>query len=106
MLPWGVAIGLLVVACAQQTALAWALPLLLATGAVGGLLVVPDERLLQYRGHRLLSPGRSVAVQGFNENLQRARDAGIYALLLRAGLDIIPLMTGFGLLLASRHGRA
>lgn len=57
--------------------------------------------LLQYRGHRLLSPGRSVAVQGFNENLSVLVMLGLYALLLRAGLDIIPLMTGFGLLLAA-----
>ena len=101
MLPWGVAMGLLVVACAQQTALVWALPLLLASGAVGGLLVVPMNALLQYRGHRLLSPGRSVAVQGFNENLSVLVMLGLYALLLRAGLGIIPLMTGFGLLLAA-----
>lgn len=101
MLPWGVAMGLLVAACALLDSLEWALPLLLATGAVGGLLVVPMNALLQYRGHRLLSPGRSIAVQGFNENFSVLVMLGIYALLLRAGLPIVPLMVAFGLLLAA-----
>lgn len=100
MLPWGVALGLLVAASSLLTSLAWALPLLL-TGAVGGLLVVPMNALLQYRGHRLLSPGRSIAVQGFNENLSVLVMLGIYTLLLWLGLPIVPLMVGFGLLLAA-----
>jgi len=101
MLPWGVALGLLVAASSLLTSLAWALPLLLLTGAVGGLLVVPMNALLQYRGHRLLSPGRSIAVQGFNENLSVLVMLGIYTLLLWLGLPIVPLMVGFGLLLAA-----
>ena len=101
MLPWGVALGLLVVASSLLTALEWALPLLVVTGAVGGLLVVPMNALLQYRGHRLLSPGRSIAVQGFNENLSVLVMLGLYTLLLWLGLPIVPLMVGFGLLLAA-----
>ena len=101
MLPWGVALGLLVAACSLLTTLEWALPLLLVTGAVGGLLVVPMNALLQYRGHRLLSPGRSIAVQGFNENLSVLVMLGLYTLLLWLGLPIVPLMVGFGLLLAA-----
>jgi hypothetical protein len=101
MLPWGIAMGLLVAGCAQMTSVEWALPLMLATGAVGGLLVVPMNALLQYRGHRLLSPGRSIAVQGFNENLSVLVMLGIFALLQRGGLPIVPLMAGFGLLVAT-----
>lgn len=101
MLPWGVALGLLVAASSLLTTLEWALPLLLVTGAVGGLLVVPMNALLQYRGHRLLSPGRSIAVQGFNENLSALVMLGVYTLLLWLGLPIVPLMVGFGLLLAA-----
>lgn len=101
MLPWGVALGLLVAASAMLDSLALALPLLLLTGAVGGLLVVPMNALLQYRGQKLLSPGRSVAVQGFNENLSVLVMLGLYALMLALGLSIVPLMVGFGLLLTS-----
>ena len=101
MLPWGMALGLLVAASSLLTALEWALPLLVVTGAVGGLLVVPMNALLQYRGHRLLSPGRSIAVQGFNENLSVLVMLGLYTLLLWLGLPIVPLMVGFGLLLAA-----
>jgi len=46
-----------------------ALLLLVLVGIVGGILVVPLNALLQHRGYALLSAGRSVAVQGFNENL-------------------------------------
>lgn len=100
VLPWGVALGLLVAATVQVHDWAWALPLLLLTGAVGGLLVVPMNALLQYRGHRLLSPGRSIAVQGFNENLSVLLMLGLYAALLALEVPIVPLMLGFGLTLA------
>lgn len=99
-LPWGIALGGLVAAAARFTSWQWALPVLALTGAVGGILVVPMNALLQYRGHRLLSPGRSIAVQGFNENLSVLLMLGIYALLLKVDVPIVPLMTGFGLLLS------
>jgi MFS transporter, LPLT family, lysophospholipid transporter len=100
-LPWGVALGVLVAVAAQFTSWRWAVPVLTLTGAVGGALVVPMNALLQYRGHRLLSPGRSIAVQGFNENLSVLLMLGMYALLLKLDMPIVPLMTGFGLLLAA-----
>ena len=68
MLPLGVLLGAMIAAAAFTPSLAWALPLLAGLGAVGGLLVVPLNALLQHRGHQLLSAGRSIAVQGFNEN--------------------------------------
>lgn len=101
LLPWGILLGLLVPAAAWVTHWGWALPVLLLTGAVGGALVVPMNALLQYRGHRLLGPGRSIAVQGFNENLSILVMLAMYALLLALGLPIVPLMVGFGLLLAA-----
>ena len=42
---------------------------LLAAGCAGGMLLVPMNALLQHRGMQVLSSGRSIAVQGFNENL-------------------------------------
>jgi hypothetical protein len=77
-----------------------ALPLLALVGAVGGLMVVPLNALLQHRGCQLLSAGRSVAVQGFNENASILCMLAAYAALVALGLPIRALMCGFGLAIA------
>jgi MFS family permease len=99
VLPWGILLGLLVAGTVQIEQWAWALPWLLLTGTVGGILVVPMNALLQYRGQRLLTSGQSIAVQGFNENLSVLLMLALYATLLAAQVPIVPLMVGFGLLL-------
>lgn len=100
LLPWGVVLGMLLMTVTWVHNVGWALPLLVATGAVGGYLVVPMNALLQYRGHRLLSPGRSIALQGFNENLSVLLMLALYAGLLWIGLTATAVMVGFGLVLA------
>ncbi|QPF76786.1 lysophospholipid transporter LplT [Roseateles sp. DAIF2] len=113
VLPLGLLLGLLIIAIAWVQDLALALPLLALTGAVGGLLVVPMNALLQHRGYQLLSAGRSIAVQGFNENLSVLLMLGAYAGALALELPLLPLMSGFGALIALamaallwRRGRA
>jgi MFS family permease len=100
MLPLGVLLGAMIAAAAFTPSLAWALPLLAGLGAVGGLLVVPLNALLQHRGHQLLSAGRSIAVQGFNENASVLGMLAVYAGLLAAEVPIVALMCGFGLCIA------
>ena len=100
MLGYGVLLGLLVPAIASTTELRFALPLLMLTGAVGGLLVVPLNALLQYRGYQLLSAGRSIAVQGFNENASVLGMLCAYAMLSSLGLPTVKVMWGFGLCIA------
>ena len=100
MLWGGVALGLMLPALAATTTLALALPLLLVAGAVGGLMVVPLNALLQHRGCMLLSAGRSIAVQGFNENASVLAMLGLYAALLAAGVPLVAIMWGLGLLVA------
>ncbi len=100
VLPAGVALGLLVPVIAGATSVPLAVPWLAAVGLVGGVLVVPMNALLQHRGHRLLSAGRSIAVQGINENLSVLAMLAVYAALLRAGLGIQPLMALFGVSIA------
>jgi hypothetical protein len=56
--------------------------------------------LLQHRGHQLLTAGRSIAVQGYNENLSILVMLGTYACLLALQAPIVPLMTAFGLVIA------
>lgn len=100
MLVAGVALGLLMTLVAVVTTLAWAVPLLVLVGAVGGLMVVPLNALLQHRGCQLLSAGRSVAVQGFNENASVLAMLAVYAGLLALELPIVTLISGLGLLIA------
>jgi LPLT family lysophospholipid transporter-like MFS transporter len=101
VLPAGVLLGLLIAVVALLHSLAPALPMLALVGAVGGVLVVPMNALLQHRGHELLTAGRSIAVQGFNENLSILVMLGSYAGLLAWQVPLVPLMCGFGLLIAS-----
>jgi len=57
-------------------------------GAAGGFMVVPLNALLQHRGYTLLSAGRSIAVQGFNENLGVLVILAAYAALQATELSI------------------
>jgi hypothetical protein len=104
VLPAGVLMGLLIMASAHATQLSTALIVLSVMGAVGGILVVPLNALLQHRGFVLLTAGRSIAVQGFNENLSVLCMLGIYAGLVAADFSIISLMTLYGLCTAVALG--
>ena len=101
MLINGVALGLLMPLIASTQTLWLALPLLVAVGAVGGLLVVPLNALLQHRGCQLLSAGRSIAVQGYNENGSVLVMLAVYAALIALDVGIVSLMGGFGLCIAA-----
>ena len=101
VLPLGVALGLLVPLVSVVPSWQVALPLLLLVGALGGAMVVPLNALLQHRGHTLLSAGRSIAVQNFNENASVLVMLAVYAGLLAAQWDIRSLMSGLGLFVAA-----
>jgi MFS transporter, LPLT family, lysophospholipid transporter len=101
MLGFGVVLGLTMPVMAQVGSLPLAIPLLALVGAVGGLLVVPLNALLQHRGVQLLSAGRSIAVQGFNENASILAMLASYAALMAGGVPLKLLMTGFGLAIAA-----
>ncbi|HSI59968.1 MAG TPA: lysophospholipid transporter LplT, partial [Ideonella sp.] len=97
VLPAGVALGLLIAVVALADGLLWAMPALALVGAVGGVLVVPMNALLQHRGCQLLTAGRSIAVQGYNENLSILAMLAVYAGLLALDVPVVPLLVGFGL---------
>jgi LPLT family lysophospholipid transporter-like MFS transporter len=101
MLWAGVVLGLAMPVLASTSQLAVALPLLTLVGAVGGLLVVPLNALLQHRGCALLSAGRSIAVQGFNENASVLAMLAAYALFIALDVPIVVLLWGFGLSIAA-----
>ncbi len=100
VLPVGVVLGLLLPAVGSVQSLLPAVLLLALAGAAGGLLVVPLNALLQHRGCALLTAGRSIAVQGFNENASVLAMLAVYGALVAAEVPIVPLMWGFGLLIA------
>ena len=111
VLPVGVVLGLLLPLAAPLHSVWLALPLMLAVGVAGGYLVVPMNALLQHRGAALLTAGRSIAVQNFNENGCVLLMMAAYAAAGAAGAPIVPLMGGLGLAvagfmaLAVRHSR-
>ena len=101
VLPAGVAMGLLLAVGVQLTSTPWAVGILMLLGFLGGVLVVPLNALLQYRGHRLLQPGQSIAIQGFNENAGVLLSTALLAAALRADVPLVPLLTSLGLMLSA-----
>ncbi len=100
VLPLGVVLGLLLPAIAFTHSLYLAIPLMIIVGLVGGVLMVPMNALLQHRGFELLTAGRSIAVQGFNENASVLLLLGIYSALLAVQMPLVWVMTLLGVTLA------
>lgn len=69
---------------------------MVAVGICAGFFVVPMNALLQHRGHVLMSAGRSIAVQNFNENLSILTMLGVYSLLIKLDLSVPTTMLAFG----------
>ena len=61
--------------------------------------MVPMNAVLQSRGYTLLTAGRSIAVQGFNENASVMLMLGIYSGLLAMSLPLYWVMTLMGTLM-------
>ncbi|HEU5296586.1 MAG TPA: lysophospholipid transporter LplT [Burkholderiaceae bacterium] len=97
----GPLLGLLVACGPWVESAVTATALLMVVGVIGGLLMVPMNALLQHRGCQLLSSGRSIAVQGFNENVSVLALLAAYSATVRLEVAIVPLMTAFGLLIAT-----
>ena len=74
--------------------------IMILVGVLAGFFVVPMNALLQHRGHVLMSAGRSIAMQNFNENSSILTMLGGYALLIKSGLSVQGTMITFGLFVA------
>ena len=97
VLPFGVAMGFVVMLMVFVKSAWFAYPLCILVGAMAGYFVVPMNALLQHRGHVLLSAGHSIAVQNFNENLNILIMLSLYALMIRADFSINTVIVLFGL---------
>lgn len=71
--------------------------IMIAVGICAGFFVVPMNALLQHRGYVLMSAGKSIAVQNFNENLSILIMLGVYSLLIHFGMSAPATMVTFGL---------
>jgi len=79
LLPISILIGLLVPVMLGVKSVLLAVILLMLIGALAGYFVVPMNAMLQHRGYTLLTAGRSIAVQGFNENAGMLLMLALYA---------------------------
>jgi MFS family permease len=91
-LPWGLWLALLLPLMVTISNLWLAIALLLCVGVAGGMLLVPMNAVLQHRGLQVLSSGRSIAVQGFNENLSVLLMLAAYSALLAFGMSLTYIM--------------
>jgi hypothetical protein len=78
---------------------------MLCIGLAGGVLMVPMNALLQHRGYELLTAGRSIAVQGFNENASVLVMLGLYSAMLALEWPLAGIMSGIGIAMALGMGR-
>jgi LPLT family lysophospholipid transporter-like MFS transporter len=96
VIPYGIAMGILVIGL-NLIRNAWvAAPFLVLLGAIGGYLVVPMNALLQHRGHNLMGAGRSIAVQNFNEQACILGLGAFYTGMTRVGLTAFTAIGVFG----------
>lgn len=100
VLPLGILLGLLLPAIAFTHSLYWAIPLMILVGVVGGILMVPMNAMLQHRGFELLTAGRSIAVQGFNENASVLLLLGVYSAMMALSIPLVWVMTLLGVSMA------
>ena len=96
VLPFGIALGLVIPAMTLVESTTIAYTLLVVVGGLAGYFVVPMNALLQHRGYVRLSAGHSIAVQNFNENLNILVMLGAYALLLKYGVAVNTVIILFG----------
>ena len=104
LLAAGVLLGLLIPLATSVRNITAVTLLLVLIGSFGGFMVVPLNALLQHRGFALLTAGRSIAVQGFNENLSVLVMLAIYAVLHALDVSIVTTLWLLGLSVAAAVG--
>lgn len=99
LLPLGIFIGSLIPVMLAIKSVPTAAVLLVLVGGLAGFFVVPMNALLQHRGHSLLTAGRSIAVQGFNENAGMLVMLAVYSAGIAFGASLGTLVWGLSLLI-------
>ncbi len=99
VLPIGVLLGLMIPLLLIIKTLLEAVVLLVLIGGMAGFFIVPMNALLQHRGYTLLTAGRSIAVQGFNENTGMLLMLALYTGAVATNISLHSLVLSFGLLI-------
>lgn len=97
VLPAGIIMGFMVISMMFIQHWFAAGSVLFMIGVLSGIFVVPLNALLQHRGHVLIGPGHSIAVQNFNENLSILILSGAYTLMVKANMQMNSIVVLFGL---------
>jgi MFS transporter, LPLT family, lysophospholipid transporter len=100
VLPLGIAMGMAIVMMAWVSDWRFAILMLILVGTLAGSFLIPMNALLQYRGHKLMGSGHSIALQNFNENGSILLMLGAYALMIQAELSVKTIVIVFGLFIA------
>lgn len=98
LLPLGLLLGVVIPMMLWVQSIYAAAVLMIVVGAMAGFFVVPMNALLQHRGYTLLTAGRSIAVQGFNENAGMLVMLMVYAGVTALNLPLHTLIWGFGVM--------
>lgn len=98
LLPLGLLLGVVIPMMLWVQSIYAAAVLMIVVGAMAGFFVVPMNALLQHRGYTLLTAGRSIAVQGFNENAGMLVMLMVYAGVTALNLPLHTLIWGFGIM--------
>lgn len=96
VLPMGALMGLVCILMIWVHNLQLAYGLIILIGALSGFFVVPMNALLQHRGHVLMSAGRSIAIQNFNENISVLLMLALYSLLISRDVHVYTIIFLFG----------
>ncbi|HVC49894.1 MAG TPA: lysophospholipid transporter LplT [Burkholderiales bacterium] len=97
ILPFGLAIGPLLILMIPIHTLSIATSVLIMLGFCGGAWVVPLNAILQQAGYNSIGSGYAVAVQSLFENLSMLIMVGLYALAVKLDIPITTITVIFGL---------
>ena len=100
VLPMGIALGFSIPVLLLLDSVVGVGVLLVLVGGLAGFFVVPMNALLQHRGCTLLTAGRSIAVQGFNENAGMLLMLAVYAVAIAMNVSLNTLVLSFGILVS------
>lgn len=96
VLPMGIMMGFVCITMVWVSNIHVAHVLIILIGALSGFFVVPMNALLQHRGHVLMSAGRSIAIQNFNENISVLFMLAIYSVLVWQDVAVNTVILLFG----------
>lgn len=101
VLPLGIMLGLILSLMTYVIDIAMAVVITTCIGFIGGFFVVPMNAMLQHRGVKLLTAGRSISVQNTCENASILAFLSIYSALLYFQFYLSTLTIIIGLLVST-----